>query len=159
MPSVNLLCVVDWKIHLSNSGLGLCFHPVFGAISKTSSLKYFILSMVSKTDEYFPLCFTTIPATLLLLLVAPFFWCPSLAMCSQVIVWCNCPWGSCRSSHREHSVFSFFCSFPVFTFSFHQILPFVSWNCFSGVLSIYTVGDSNPGPHSSSLWCCIQHIY
>lgn len=55
MVSVNFLYVVDWKIHLSSSDLGPYSSPIFGAVSKTFSLKYFIvLYMVSEVMKNFP---------------------------------------------------------------------------------------------------------
>lgn len=104
--------------------------------------------MMSKTDEYFPRCFVTHLATLLLLLVMPFSWCPRLAVCSLVIVWCNCFRGPCTASHRGCSLFSFFHSFLWFSLTLHQLLTF-SCGTFQGVLSISTIGISSPSPHPS----------
>lgn len=43
--SLNFLCVVDWKIDFPSSDLGPYSSPMFGAVSKTFSLKYLIIIM------------------------------------------------------------------------------------------------------------------
>ena len=112
--------------------------------------------MVSKAVEHFPPLFHGSPGHATLLLVTTFFWCLSLLFSSSD----NCVVALLEGllQVRGHSGSSFSHSFPVLlTLNFHQILPFVTWNCFLGFLFVSPVSNSSIEV-PPDWWCCSNFL-
>lgn len=83
-------------------------------------------------------------------------WCPRLAVCRLLVVWCDCFQGPCTASHRGCSLFSFSHSFLWFPLNLHQLCTFVS--CGTSYPFPLLVSPVQVLAHPG-LRGCLQHIH